>query len=399
MNRWNNWPCAVLIAATLTSVVSGQVPGTIPGAVPGAGVVGTAPVTAAPSTGMTLWQFLGCTPEAKARCKECLCRTPLGQMLNNMITGPMGAMTGGMIPPLCPTVPTNKQLQDLANDPKKKGGAEDVAAKIKAEEAEAKAKIAAIKYLATVDCERYPDARKALIASLRADPNYCVRLAAAVALGTGCCCHKETINALRICASGSDEDGQPVEKCDAVRQAAAYALERCVACYREPVKSNEKPPEGPRTGEGPVGFTKRVDPAVYEKNLANKPLSEVVSQAKASLAANQPVNTTNSTNSTHVNQPRSERSLLGIMRGSVNKDSTETMVVTGNQAGGMNATIVFDDSTRLTPIPTQSTSSVQQTVVTVPQQGTTSMIIVPSEPEKPTVQKKLFQFLNGKDKK
>lgn len=393
MYIWKTWPCAVLITATLTGYVSGQIPGTTPGPV---GTVPVAPVAATPATGgMTLWQFLGCTMENKARCKEYLCRTPIGQLLNNMLTGPVGAFSGGMIPPLCPTVPTDKQLQDLANDPAKAGGAEDVAAKIKADEAQVKAKVAAIKYLATVDCERYPEARDALLASLRKDPSECVRLAAAVALGTGCCCNREVIDKLRICASGSDEDGQPVEKCERVREAAAFALERCVACYREPVKKGETPREGPRTGEGPNGVTQTVDPALYEKNLANKSMDEVVKQAKSALSSSSTATGYVSMSPTKTARP--EKSLLGILRGSVNKGQSESVLSTPSDHG-TSAIIVFEDGTRLTPIPANG-APVQQTMVTVQQPGSHGVIYAPVQPERSHVQKKLFQFLNGPEKK
>jgi hypothetical protein len=40
------------------------------------------------------------------------------------------------------------------------------------------AKVAAIEYLATVDCRYYPEAEAGLIAGLRAEKNECVRIAA-----------------------------------------------------------------------------------------------------------------------------------------------------------------------------------------------------------------------------
>ena len=57
---------------------------------------------------------------------------------------------------------------DLA---KPAASAQGAAAKIKAEEAQAKAKIAAVEYLASVDCRYYEEAELALINSLRREKN------------------------------------------------------------------------------------------------------------------------------------------------------------------------------------------------------------------------------------
>jgi len=61
-----------------------------------------------------------------------------------------------------------------------------VAAKVEQEQKQAKVRVAAVKYLGTVQCHYYPEAEAALIASLRADRSECVRLAAAQALASGC---------------------------------------------------------------------------------------------------------------------------------------------------------------------------------------------------------------------
>src|SRR5437016_1696634 len=78
------------------------------------------------------------------------------------------------------------------------------AAKIKADEAAAKARVAAVEYLGTVDCHYWPDATDALIMALRADRNECVRFAAASVLNSGCCCNKKTIEALNITVAGTE---------------------------------------------------------------------------------------------------------------------------------------------------------------------------------------------------
>ncbi len=165
------------------------------------------------------------------------------------MTSPLRFATGGVLPKCCPDVLSADELKNL--DPSTTSPAEAAAAKIKAEEANAKARIAAVRYLATVDCHWWHEAEKALIASLRADKNECVRYAAAIALGTGCCCTEKTIKALNITVIGSNEDGNPSENSERVKHAAWYALQVCMsrqACFAnfafEPVESLE-PPEQP----------------------------------------------------------------------------------------------------------------------------------------------------------
>ena len=113
-------------------------------------------------------------PGAKAACKERFCRSPLGNLVNNMLK-PVGAFSGGMVGSCCPPALPS----DLAKPP---DSAEGAAARIKADEAEAKARRAAVRYLGTVDCHYWPEAQAALIIALRADRNECVRLEAALAL-------------------------------------------------------------------------------------------------------------------------------------------------------------------------------------------------------------------------
>ncbi len=97
-------------------------------------------------------------------------------MLNSLGTGPVAGLTGGFLPSICPPAPNASQIAALQQQP---GGASAAAAQIQASEANAKARVAAVEYLGTVDCTRWPEAKKALIYSLREDPNECVRFAAA----------------------------------------------------------------------------------------------------------------------------------------------------------------------------------------------------------------------------
>jgi hypothetical protein len=201
---------------------------------------------------MTLPGFLGLS---KANCQACLarlCQSQLGQMINSGLT-PVSALAGGLIPPLCPPAPALSPAA-LAALPGGPNGAAATAAKIKANEAGAAARVAAVEYLGTVDCARWPNARDALIAALRGDENECVRFAAARALGSGCCCSTETIAALKASVSG-EKDKDPAELSPRVRGAAFAALQNCLA--RVPAVITAPPPvrvepEGPRVApEGP----------------------------------------------------------------------------------------------------------------------------------------------------
>jgi hypothetical protein len=194
-------------------------------------------------------------------CIAKLCNSQLGLMANNMITGPVGSISGGFIPPLCPPAPTPAQIAAL--NQAAPGGAAATAAKIKASEADAKARVAAVEYLGTVDCTRWKEATKALVNALRADTNECVRFAAARVLNSGCCCNKDTIEALKICVAGEDKDGNPPETSPRVKGAAFSALQNCLmkvpeVLPREEIKPIERergsvPNLEPLPGAKPLG--------------------------------------------------------------------------------------------------------------------------------------------------
>ncbi len=215
-------------------------------ATPGAPAV-PSPTDAASAAG----QAKGFLPQLCAcleKCKQKFCASQLGMLTNNALL-PLNTFAGGMIPSCCPTGPT---AADLA-----KQGAEGTAAKIQAEEANAKARRAAVKYLGTVDCHYYPEAEASLIEALRTDRNECVRWEAAMALGNGCCCTKRTIAALVLVVTGSEKDSNPAETSERVRASAYAALEHCVGCYRRIQAVPEAPPERPpaRPEVPPTGAT------------------------------------------------------------------------------------------------------------------------------------------------
>jgi hypothetical protein len=182
---------------------------------------------------------------ALEECKRKLCKTAAGQLLNSM-TAPISTMTGGVIPSFCPVMPSAKDLL--------KEGTEGAAANAKKDALEAKERVKAVRYLGTLDCRYYPEAELALIAALRMDRVECVRWEAAMAFGHGCCCTKKVIEALEISVSGSERDGNPSERSPRVRDAAAFALDHCLACYREPLREiDDKDREGkdpPRIKDG-----------------------------------------------------------------------------------------------------------------------------------------------------
>ena len=118
--------------------------------------------------------------------------------------------------------------------------AEAAAGKIKAEEAGAKNRRAAVRYLGTVDWHYYPEAEAALIAALRADRNELVRIEAAHSLGNGYCT-KKGIEALEMVLAGSEIDGNPAENSERVKATAQIALQH----------SMPKPPPPPTPEPAP----------------------------------------------------------------------------------------------------------------------------------------------------
>ena len=195
------------------------------------------------------------------------CQTSnLGKFIGNAIR-PLSKMTGGLIPAPCDnhfaaavelnaTQPAGMAAGAVPKPPPPPPPSVAAAAQIKSEKAEAGLRREAVAYLACLDCRYYPEAEAALIASLRADREECVRLEAAKALACGCCCTPAVAKALMICVTGSCEDGNPAERCPAVRQAALVALQRCQQC--SDVSTPTAPPEAPLSSNGSMGEAVRV---------------------------------------------------------------------------------------------------------------------------------------------
>jgi hypothetical protein len=230
----------------MTPAAFAQLPPPGPGLAPASPAAALTPASspaAAPVPAKNLWTFLCPTEGQKALCKEKLCKTQFGQLLNNTMR-PISALTGGLIGPCCDNAINPSDLAKPADS------ASGAAARIKQAEADAKARRAAVRYLGTVDCHYWPEARDALVNALRADTNECVRWEAAMALGRGCCCNKETVRALSITVSGTDEDGNPTETSERVRAAAAGALDHCLVRLHATLPVGAPPEQAPEQKGG-----------------------------------------------------------------------------------------------------------------------------------------------------
>ncbi|MFM7112191.1 MAG: hypothetical protein ACKO26_13710 [Planctomycetota bacterium] len=202
---------------------------------------------------------------ACAKCKAKLCSCCLGQMLGNM-TLPLSLATGGCIKPCCPPV-SQEALKAPASS------AAGACARITKDQLEIEERRKAVRCLAKVDCNWYPEAELALITSLRTDKSECVRLDAARVLAVGCCATKRTIETLTVCVNGSSADGNPPENSPRVREMALVALQRALNCYvekEEPVRPEvpampmaPAPPAGaaPPPALRPAAFTARAQDA------------------------------------------------------------------------------------------------------------------------------------------
>jgi hypothetical protein len=285
------WAVAGVLAAA--DGAAAQVPAAPPiaaPALPGAAAAATpvAGAAAAPAAApKNIWSFFMKTPEQKAQCKAHFCQSRIGQFVNNLMV-PAAGITGGLIGPVCPG-PNTPNPEDLK---KPVAGAQGAAAKIKAEEAQAKAKVAAVEYLASVDCRYYEEAELALINSLRREKNECVRLAAAKAFASGCCCTPKVVKALTAAVSGTNKDGAPAEASELVKCYAYVALERCLRrCVEEEAETPPEPPPAAKQAmyELLVPLGVQADPGMYTLVAhyalsAPEPAAKVYADARQALA-------------------------------------------------------------------------------------------------------------------
>ena len=218
--------------------------------------------------------------EQVKKLKAKFCKCCLGKIISNMML-PLSLATGGCIKPCCPPIPP-------ADMKKSSASAQGACAIIAGDTEESHARRAAVRCLAKVDCNWWPETELALINALRTDKNECVRHEAAMVIGSGCCCTKKMIEALTICINASTKDGNPAENSDRVRQQAINSLQHCLACYKE--KSNPVRPEFP--GEPPVkpkevgaviNSEKEFQLAAYYVNLEKCPASTIIANALQTL--------------------------------------------------------------------------------------------------------------------
>jgi hypothetical protein len=272
MKRWTKYALGLAALAGLTPGLWAQPAGPAP----------AAPAVPAPPgpPQPALLNAIGLGPDQLAACKDKICSCCLGQGLLGF-TNILSALSGGCLEPCCPPKPF----------PPGAGGAAGDAGKIQAELAKCKDEIKAIRYLATLDCHYFPEAGKDIADALRQSRCECVRLEAARALGTGCCCNPYTVQKLAICVAGSNRDGNPSETSERVRAAAYFSLEHCLACLggpREPPKAPERGPEtGPERAPAPEPKPPEVTKekvsaqlAAYARQTNDENLSKALSEAR-----------------------------------------------------------------------------------------------------------------------
>lgn len=336
MLRRHMWLAGVVVGVGYVPVAVAQ---GIPGVSAGTQAAATSAATAVGPVAQptTLWSFLGCSWEQKEEHRRMFCKLPIGQMVGNA-GAPLGAITGGLIPSCCPQTPSAQELADK--------GPVGAAAAVKADEAAAKERRAAVRYLGTVDCHYWPEAQEALINALRGDRNECVRYEAALALRNGCCCSKAVIESLIIVLSCSDRDGHPRETSARVHGAARQALDKCLCCFEE-IPSDKKPKEPKKEKTGPEGNTtqgaegaktgqlapRKLDDAngknrplkmAYYARISEMPMESIVREGRRVLGATQAL---------AVSYNTSGNSLARLIDRSSGVPETQGYIVHGGQPG------------------------------------------------------------------
>lgn len=241
--------------------------------------------TVANTTGQVqnIWSKLLPSAEQVKKCKDKFCDCCVGKLLSNMLL-PLSLMTGGCIKPCCPPIPAKDAKKSSAS-------AQGACAKIAADNQEAFARRDAVRCLARVDCNWWPETELALINALRADKNECVRFEAALVIGNGCCCTKKMIEALTICINASSKDGNPPENSQRVRMQALTSLQHCLSCYKE--KTEPVRPEFPGNvlpKPADMGAAKAIPEdfqlVSYYMNLDKTPSTVILSRAGQTLEMN-----------------------------------------------------------------------------------------------------------------
>lgn len=228
-------------------------------------------------------QQIATLKKACAACKEKFCKCCVGQLISGM-TMPLTMMSGGCIKPCCPPV-SQEALKAPADS------AAGACARITKDQMEMEERRKAVRCLARVDCNWYPEAELALINSLRTDKAECVRLEAAKVLSIGCCGTKRVIEALTITVNASTKDGNPPENSPRVREMALVALQHALECYVEREEPQRPETPGPGSLPAPKPLPEKSGPekpaadktALLEKKLKNEEPSDVVTAALETL--------------------------------------------------------------------------------------------------------------------
>ncbi|MFI4874373.1 MAG: HEAT repeat domain-containing protein [Blastopirellula sp. JB062] len=274
-------PAIAMLTASLCCAQ--DVPGVPTAAAGSAGAYPTtalAPIPSAASGGF-FSEICSCLHAKHVDC----CNSAFGHFLHDSFA-PVSMMTGGILPPPCNSVYNQVQNQ-IANgvgpDGQPVSPAQAAAAKIAQDQAQVPARVAAVKALAAVDWHWYPEAEAALIASLRSDRSECVRFQAAIAFAEARTMTKAACEALRICAEGSDKDGNPSENSPRVRIMAVEALTHCIDCGQlfERPEQNYDRPEFP---EGALPVNQTALTAYYQK-ATQRSSDELLAAARQTVAA------------------------------------------------------------------------------------------------------------------
>lgn len=158
--------------------------------------------------------------------------------------------------------------------------AEKTAGMIRKDETEAKSRRAAVRYLGTIDANRWHEVEDALISALREDKNESVRWEAAMALSHGAC-SKRILKSLTVVVTQSAEDGNPRETSTYVIDAAKYALKHCLEHRDTAIDSGS--PMIRSADATKVDAKAPVKLTAYDVKVQQTSMASVVEQAQAAL--------------------------------------------------------------------------------------------------------------------
>ena len=187
----------------------------------------------------------------------------------------LGLLTNlGLVATAAAQVPAPRAANAVQESLKKPADStEGAAARIQQNETNTQARVEAIRYLGTVDCNSWPEAEKALCDGLLFDRNECVRFEAALALQRGCCSTNVVVKALTDCITSNSG---LAERSQRVRCAAIVALSHCVNADEPVIRHPE--------WKGDIKKINLTPKADYYKQIQQmKPRHQVMDQARKAL--------------------------------------------------------------------------------------------------------------------